>query len=261
MGLLNKLFGGSTTKEEGRSPNQRAPLKNSKYFEAALKLRDENIVMDRKTRDTLLLQGKAEPYHDWSMSYDYLLKFFTAYSMGQPIEQCYDIFITAATWYANGWEKDSAYADMLEMVSIGYLLQIPDDKFNGIVHYIEQSDKGSDYPFWKPDGILWFIINARKPNEQRQQPDGLISPSQYQSLLDLTSMNKADAEVAMKQYLENWYGLHKDDPWYDNHKADLAYTGYWCWEAGAITKIMHLDDSSYKDSPYYPYDLVHWNKA
>ncbi|RAJ88080.1 uncharacterized protein DUF1910 [Chitinophaga dinghuensis] len=258
MGFLNKLFGGSNVKEEDRSPNQRAPLKNAKYFEVALKQKDERIAMDKKTRETLLLQGRAEPYHDWSLALDYLMKFSVAYSMGQPMESCYDLFITASDWYAKGWEPDSAYADMLDMVSIGYLLQIPDDKYNGIVQYVEQSDKGSDYAEWRPDGILWFIINARKATGPT--PDAVIWPSLYQSLLEITRMNKEEATVAMKQYLEKWYDLHSNDPWYNNHTKDHAYTGYWCWEAGAITKIMQLDDSSFKDSPYYPYDLVHWRR-
>ncbi|MDD7379168.1 MAG: DUF1911 domain-containing protein [Lachnospiraceae bacterium] len=39
-----------------------------------------------------------------------------------------------------------------------------------------------------------------------------------------------------------------------------AYYGYWSFEAGAIAKILNLDDSSLKDVPYYPYDLVHYKK-
>lgn len=254
MGFLNKLFGGA--KEEEHATNQRAAFKNAKYFDTMLKKREERIATDIETKRTLTEQGKATAYHDWSVALDYLTKFYLQYSMGQPIEQCYDTFITATDWYSRGWEKDSAYADMIEMVSIGYLLQIPDDKFNIIVQYIEKSDAGSDYGEWKPDGILWFIINGRKGSGQN--PDDVIWPSLYKSLLKITRMNKEDATIAMKEYLEKWYDLHKKDPWYDNHNKELAYKGYWCWEAGAITKIMQLDDSSFKDSPYYPYDLVHW---
>jgi hypothetical protein len=255
MGFLNKLFGGSNTKGK-RAPNQRAEFKDARFFEAMLKKKEHNIIADMETRDMLEKEGKLTAYHNWMMAFDYLDKFQVEYSMGHSIEQCYEVFIKAAEWYAGGWEEDSTYADMLEMVAIGYLLKIPDENYEGIVRTVEQSDAGSDYPEWKPDGILWFIINGRKA--RRPQPDAVIWPSLYQSLLDLTKMNKADAEAAMKQYLENWYELHRNDPWYDTHKKELAYTGYWCWEAGAISKIMGLDDTSYKDSPYYPYDLVHW---
>ncbi|SHL17452.1 protein of unknown function [Chitinophaga jiangningensis] len=259
MGFLNKLFGGSNTNEDERSPGQRAALKNAAYFEKMLQQKDRNIAVDMETRSDLMKQGRAEPYHDWSVSYDYLQKFSVTYSMGKPIEECYDIFIHAADWFANGWEPDSTYADMLDMVALGYLLQIPDDKFNGIVKVVEQADAGSDYPEWKPDAILWFIINGKRGGGN--QPEAVIWPSLYQYLLDIIRMNKEDATAAMKKYLDSWYSLHRNDPWYDSHKKDHAYTGYWCWEAGAVSKIMQLDDTAFKDSPYYPYDLVHWNKS
>ena len=47
----------------------------------------------------------------------------------------------------------------------------------------------------------------------------------------------------------------------DSHKSsENVYYGYWSFEAGAIAKILNLDDSSLKDVPYYPYDLVHYKK-
>lgn len=37
-----------------------------------------------------------------------------------------------------------------------------------------------------------------------------------------------------------------------------GYTGYWCWEAAAIAKILHIDDSGLEGHEYYPYDLAHY---
>ena len=42
---------------------------------------------------------------------------------------------------------------------------------------------------------------------------------------------------------------------------DGIYYGYWSFEAGAIAKKLHLDDTSLKNVPYYPYDLVHYKKV
>lgn len=59
--------------------------------------------------------------------------------------------------------------------------------------------------------------------------------------------------------LKKWYKLHKDAAWYDSHKSKQdIYNGYWSFEAGAIAKILNIEDSSLKDEPYYPYDLVHF---
>ena len=66
----------------------------------------------------------------------------------------------------------------------------------------------------------------------------------------------------LKEYLEKyWYVGHKNMGWYDIHKAkEKLYYGYWSFEAGAIAKILNLDDSNLKNVPYYPYDLVHYKK-
>lgn len=63
----------------------------------------------------------------------------------------------------------------------------------------------------------------------------------------------------LKDYLqEKWYEIHRDCAWYDSHKLGKStYYGYWSFEAGAIAKILNLNDSSLKNVPYYPYDLVH----
>ncbi|MFR3583138.1 MAG: PoNe immunity protein domain-containing protein [Coprococcus sp.] len=39
-----------------------------------------------------------------------------------------------------------------------------------------------------------------------------------------------------------------------------TYYGYWIYEAGAICKILRLDDEELKEQQYYPYDLVHFNE-
>ena len=52
---------------------------------------------------------------------------------------------------------------------------------------------------------------------------------------------------------------HTNTGWFDNHKnQQKLYYGYWSFESGAIAKILQLDDSSLKDAPYYPYDMVHY---
>ncbi|MDR4190445.1 hypothetical protein COL87_26390 [Bacillus pseudomycoides] len=38
------------------------------------------------------------------------------------------------------------------------------------------------------------------------------------------------------------------------------FSGYWSFESGAIAKILNLDDSTLRDTPYYPYDMVHYRE-
>ena len=65
----------------------------------------------------------------------------------------------------------------------------------------------------------------------------------------------------LKKYLTSeWY--NGDCGSYEAHKSKHnIYYGYWSFEAGAIAKILNLDDTSLKNVPYYPYDLVHYKKV
>ena len=65
---------------------------------------------------------------------------------------------------------------------------------------------------------------------------------------------------ALEKYLKKeWYRGHSDLSWHDDHKYGINHDGYWCFESGALVKVLGLDDSSLKGLPYYPYDMVHWN--
>ena len=84
----------------------------------------------------------------------------------------------------------------------------------------------------------------------------------YECLKQILDNDEIIACEALKEYLqEKWYEIHRECAWYDSHKSSKNdYYGYWSFEAGAIAKILNLDDSSLKDVAYYPYDLVHYKK-
>lgn len=70
------------------------------------------------------------------------------------------------------------------------------------------------------------------------------------------SVNKIEL---LKKYLKGWYNT--DCEVFEAHKSDQKiYYGYWSFEAGAVVKILGIDDSELKDIPYYPYDLVHYKE-
>ena len=84
----------------------------------------------------------------------------------------------------------------------------------------------------------------------------------YDCLKSILENDEKRACEELKEYLQKkWYEIHRECAWYDSHKSSKnVYYGYWSFEAGAIAKILNLDDSSLKDVPYYPYDLVHYKK-
>ncbi|MBB6128374.1 PoNe immunity protein domain-containing protein [Mucilaginibacter lappiensis] len=253
MGFFNSIFGNSKAEP---AKQIRAQFKDGAFFDSMIKKKQRNLEIYSEDNEKLKSEGKLKPYNHWAIAMEYLDLVYINYSMNNNISTCYDDFLKGTDYYGIGWDADAFYADMIDMVSLGYLLNIPDEEFKKIVNYVSQSDEGSSFDDWQPDGLLWYIINAK--NATGKIPEDVIYKKLYGEIFALTKLPKNEAERAMKTYLENWYALHKDDPWYDAHKKERAYRGYWCWEAGAITKIMGLDDSSYKDNPYYPYDMVHW---
>ena len=255
MGLMDRIFG--TSSKSLDTKKQRAEFKNIRHFEATLKQKEATKQLILTSNEKLVQDKTIEPFNHWSVAMMILDMIYINYSIGNSISECNLLYKEAAKWYKYGWDSSAAYSDMLDMVSLGYLLKAPDSYFDGIVEYVKNTDKGSDDEQWHPDAILWYIIAAKNGNGNTTER--VRWPKLYQLLLDITKMSKKDAELAMQSYLDNWYALHRNDPWYDNHKKELVYKGYWSWEAAAITKIMKLDDTSFKDHPNYPYDMVHWN--
>jgi len=60
----------------------------------------------------------------------------------------------------------------------------------------------------------------------------------------------------MAEYLKEWYAASRREPYYDSHNRDTSFKGYWSWEAAAITFLLDIDDSSYRNAEFYPADLV-----
>ena len=87
---------------------------------------------------------------------------------------------------------------------------------------------------------------------------GEVRPDIFQIMKEL--VKERDKSDLLEKYLkEDWY--NKEYECYGAHKSSQnIYYGYWSFEAGAIAKILNLDDSNLKNVQYYPYDLVHYKK-
>lgn len=152
------------------------------------------------------------------------------------------------------------YFDILNRVALGFLLNISNENFQQLVDYVQRMDEQAKPADWTPDQLLWFILNSRlKKDEEQTHADKLAFPKLYKGLFKLTQVSDAqEAKKALEDYIEKWYNLNKNAPWYNSHLKKNCYRGYWAWEVAAVAKIMHIDDSDLKDNPYYPYDMVHW---
>ena len=65
----------------------------------------------------------------------------------------------------------------------------------------------------------------------------------------------------MREYLEDWYYASRREPYYDSHKRLGNFKGYWSWESAAITYLLDIDDTPYRQAKFYPVDLVDFARA
>ena len=129
--------------------------------------------------------------------------------------------------------------------------------------------------FGQPEHLPTIMdILAYENDEQDALLDKLVSPwlpdrdisniylrqLPYRKLDKIFAAKEEDRPKLMSQYLDEWYGASKREPYHDRHKSS-QFPGYWSLEAAAVTVILRIDDSSYRDKSYYPKDLVDFARS
>lgn len=147
------------------------------------------------------------------------------------------------------------YLNMLQMISLGVLLDVPDDEFNILVNLIDR-DNIKDY-------LIEFLISyrlERKKINSESYSRYLLIPKIFSPLVEITkTLEKNEAEAKIKKYLEkDWFKIPKN--YFINFKlsdvkdydVNSGFVGLWAFEVAAIVKIKCLDDSSFRDNLFYP---------
>ncbi|WP_455541554.1 PoNe immunity protein domain-containing protein [Prevotella fusca] len=260
MGLFNFNFGSSKKDKPIRDK-----IKNRKYFNELLK----ELSKDKDETERLIPEANNNKRIDkvflyWTLGQNSIYEIEIRYSMDANRKELMRAYSGSLEYFIAGCEiKDPIYFEILKRISLGVLLNISSNEFHQLVDYVKRVDNQAKPADWTPDLLLWFMLNSRlKGDEKQTYADKLAFPKLYKGLFKLTQISDAqEAKKALNDYIEKWYNLNKDAPWYNNHLKKNCYRGYWAWEVAAVAKIMHIDDSDLKDNPYYPYDMVHWEDA
>ena len=212
------------------------------------------------------------------MTKKYLRIIFAKYSRGDDIftKEVYSVFENTVNLMTENWserhqnilyylEKNkviylkqytlSYHVFMLDMLSIGYLLNVDDKQFQLINDFIEK-DEIKDFIY---DFLLRSKLQDKAPitDSNFKVFSGFKDPFVTIKQIINTSNNE-EVEVLLKMFLESeWLNLINKHNLYSPHTNKFnVYYGYWCFPAAAIVKIKGLDDSSFRDNQYYPKDLV-----
>lgn len=101
--------------------------------------------------------------------------------------------------------------------------------------------------------FLSYFINV----PQIKTPDKLEHAfKNFNAMIDMDNEEILSTN-AMKKYLDSWQKHHLRGFLAQTHDDFTnIYVGYWSFESAAFVKMRGLDDSSFRDSPYYPKDLL-----
>ena len=164
-------------------------------------------------------------------------------------------------WHISLGTEDYWYI-ALRLICFGLLTGYADQmsRIMPIIDYTEATPEGQE-----KDGLVERLVapfvadRGIPPNEARRHLP-------YRKLIKVFDAEAHKRPAMMLQYLEDWYEASRREPYHDQHpQTDLrsgrSYYGYWSWEAAAVTWLLGIDDTSYREHQFYPKDLVDFAKA
>ncbi|HZF98648.1 MAG TPA: PoNe immunity protein domain-containing protein [Pseudoxanthomonas sp.] len=111
------------------------------------------------------------------------------------------------------------------------------------------------------DGLLERLV-APFVSGRGAPPDKATRHLPYRKLFKVFDAAPSKRPALMATYLDEWYHASRREPYIDQHgEGDVAFYGYWSWEAAATTWVLGIDDSTYRDKPFYPRDMADYGKS
>jgi hypothetical protein len=196
------------------------------------------------------------------------------YSVGDDIEVLRPLLSQAIKYQAIKWKDNNSrylldedgYYDLVTMLSMAVLLEVSKQE----VIILMNMWRGKS--FTDNDILLELLFSALLPKEEYEEYSkefrearksgisigGENGPYVFVKGLLALKDKKAQEKYMKTNYIKHWYRRCKNIiAWYNIHKENiLGYYGYWSFESVALTKILGLDDSSYRDNQFYPKDMI-----
>ncbi|AXW63603.1 hypothetical protein CJO94_17140 (plasmid) [Ralstonia solanacearum] len=208
-------------------------------------------------------------------SWDYLVGLHIQYSAGVPLAFLRAFFPTLlSSWeeyakyhvmfhgtsQANGRKVphldlyDTDYWDAIRLTSFAICL--------GHTNLLPRVAALWDYENDDMDGLLERLVAPYVPGRDTS-PDECTRHLPYFKTLKIFDAEPEQRPALMAKYLDEWYKASRREPYYDSHtKGRLHnYLGYWSFEAAAIAVELDIDDSTFRDKPFYPAELADFGRS
>ena len=164
-------------------------------------------------------------------------------------------------WHISLGTEDYWYI-ALRLICFGLLTGYADQmqRIMPIIDYVEATPEGQE-----KDGLIERLV-APFVTGRGTPPDKARRHLPYRKLFKVFNAQPEKRPALMLQYLEDWYEASRREPYFEQHpRADIdegyLYYGYWSWEAAAVTWLLDIDDTSYREHQFYPKDLVDFARA
>lgn len=255
----------------------RDKTKNIEYFESYIK--EANRLKEKSLQrfyNGEIPSGRLDKY-EYRLVEKLFFIFCAKYCLGHEIKELREFYITlinnvkSPTWGGKSSKvcvSRDTYKDqytvephnkMLSLISLALLLKVNAKLFSVFSDIIDHDNIS--------DNLYEFILKAEFSDRKRKRPEeydpkhSVILKVYRNMRLAIEQTDKTEAQKLIKHFLEKDF-YHKHSGFYNLHKEKFElYYGYWSFEAAAITCIMDLDDSSYRDNQYYPKDLVDFYRS
>ena len=173
------------------------------------------------------------------------------YSLGLSCDTLTEQYIQSIPFYTQV-NLDMGYINIINFISKGFLLGIPKEELNGFVNKVDELELN--------DLLFDYIVSGYGINRSFSST-GFAWGKPYDylySIIDVAKNDKKEASRMLEEYTEKRYiNGHANCGWKTFHK-EAGYVGLWSHEAGAVSKLLNLDDSKLINSIHYPYDMVHF---
>jgi Domain of unknown function (DUF1911)/Domain of unknown function (DUF1910) len=239
----------------------RDKFKDQAYFDRHLRRLTASIDRFR----ALIAARDTEAEHrlrlQYTVSRQELERLITAHSRGEPPEALRERFpslLRALAEYQEGAEIGArdfdyfdAYVRALWIVSLAFLLEVPETQFATAVDLLDNEGH---------DALFDRLVALRKP--WAPPVAELMYPDPYQPLLQALDASGGTRTKLILEFLQRYYPGMSSTYWHNSHLSDeTGYFGYWCFELAAFVKALGIPDDAFADHPFYPRDLVLWKPS
>lgn len=119
-----------------------------------------------------------------------------------------------------------------------------------------------DYENDELDGLLERFV-APFVLGRAPAPDSCTRHLPYFKLLKVFSATAEQRSALMGKYMDEWYAASRREPYYESHTKgrDHSFLGYWSFEAAAVSYLLDIDDTGFRNHEFYPRDLADFARS